>query len=90
MRNSLLVSWIVSQELLSGLSPEDKREITSFLGSVNTKQRGTLQVQLAGRRKHHYVLEYAIVRAPSAQPFRRITDRTLRLLLRQKGPWLIR
>lgn len=35
------------KEILSGLSSEDKSEVTSFMGSVNAKARDTLQVHFA-------------------------------------------
>ena len=35
----------MAKELLVGLSEEDKREMISFMGSVNTQARNTLQVR---------------------------------------------
>ena len=35
-----------TKELLVGLNEEDKREMVSFMGSVNAQARNTLQVQV--------------------------------------------
>lgn len=46
------------KELLVGLSEEDKREVVSFMGSVNTQARNTLQVRGPGKTSLHIYIEH--------------------------------
>lgn len=53
-----------------GLSVEGKREMTSFMGSVNAKTRDILQVRLTGKKEQRFKHRQAY-RKSSDRPYTR-------------------